>query len=335
MNRLKRFQNKLIIGVDAGNFNTKTKTSCFVSGFSELAGKELKFADMLEFEGRHFALSGNRKPVRDDKTANEDFFLLTLFAIGKELVQHKVSAGSYDMVLAVGLPPGHLSVKNLKQQMQEYYKRNVDFIFNGNHYQMDISRVIVCPQGYAALLSPAQTEEMKLLAEANRLNGEVRPIDILTKEPLAILLDIGGGTVDPIVLEYGIPKPDFHTSLPEGIITAYNEISAEIKAKNGRDVPESVISNVLSGRLARIDESDIRFIRERIRRYSDNLLMKLTEQKLPFGNSYLLLIGGGSAVVRDCWENARHRFGKLDYLSDIRANAAGYEEMALHAICRS
>jgi len=331
---MKRFQNQLIVGVDAGNFNTKTQTACFTSGFSELAGRGLKFENMLEFEGRHFALASSRKPVRDDKTQSEDFFLLTLFAIGKEFVQHKIPPGNYNVVLATGLPPGHLSVQNLKQQTHEYYKKQADFIYNGNRYQIDIIRVIVCPQGYAALLAPTMTEEMKMLAGANSLNGESRPIDILAKEPLAVLLDIGGGTVDPIVLENGVPNPDFHTSLSEGIITAYNEICAEIKSRSGRDLSESVIGPVLNGKAARVDDADTRLIHERIQRYADNLLMKLTEQKLPFGNSYVLLMGGGSAIVRACWGNASHRFGKLDFIGDIRVNAAGYEEMAIRALLR-
>jgi plasmid segregation protein ParM len=272
--------------------------------------------------------------VRDDKTANEDFFLLTLFAIGKELVQHKVSPGSYSIILSVGLPPGHLSVKNLKQQTQDYFKRSATFTYNKSRFQIEVSRVIVCPQGYAALLADTFTDEMEALGIENRLNGEARPIDILAKEPLAILLDIGGGTVDPIVLKDGVPQPDVHLSLAEGIITAYNEISAEIKAKSGRDASESVINLVLDGKPARVDEADARYIRERIQRYADNLLMKLTEQKLPFGSSYVLLMGGGSRIIRSCWEKSRGTFGKLDFIGDLRANAAGYEEMALRALMR-
>ena len=194
--------------------------------------------------------------------------------------------------------------------------------------------MIVCPQGYAALLAPTLTDEMERMAGENALRGESRPIDILMPEPLAILLDIGGGTVDPIVLEYGAPQPDFHASFSEGIITAYNEISAEIKAKTGRGVSESVICNVLRGMPARVDEADARFMRECVSRYAGNLLMKLTEQKLPFNNSYLLLMGGGSKVVKDSWQDSRHLFGKLDYIGDIRANAAGYEEMAMRALYR-
>ena len=91
---------------------------------------------------------------------------------------------------------------------------------------------------------------------------------------------------------------------------------------------------MLDDKLARVDEADARFIRERIQRYADNLLMKLTEQKLPFNNSYVMLMGGGSKVIRACWNNSRHRFGKLDYIGDIRANAAGYEEMAVRALMR-
>ncbi len=113
-----------------------------------------------------------------------------------------------------------------------------------------------------------------------------------------------------------------------------NEISAEIKAKSGRDVSEAVISLVLDGKTARVDEADARYIRERIQRYADNLLMKLMEQKLSFGSSYVLLMGGGSKVIRSCWENSRHLFGKLDFIGDLRANAAGYEEMALRALLR-
>ena len=331
---MKRFQNKLILGVDGGNYNMKTQTSCFTSGFAELAGSELRFEDMLEFEGRHFALSDNRIPVRDDKTKSEDFFLLTLFAIGKELAQHKTPSGSYDIVLATGLPPGHLSIKDLKRQTQDYYVRQADFVYNDRRYQINISRVIVCPQGYAALLAPTMTEEMELLARENNLDNESRPIDVLTKEPYAILLDIGGGTVEPIILKYGVPQPDVHVSLSEGIITAYNEISTEIKAKSGRDVSEQLISLALSGKPVRVNEEDIRFIRERIQRYSDNLLMKLSELKLPFGSSYVLNMGGGAKIIRTCWQNSQHKFGKLDYISDIRANAAGYEEMAFRALLR-
>lgn len=331
---MKRFENKLILGVDGGNFNTKTQTACFTSGYTELAGNELRFEDMLEYAGRHFALSDIRRPVRDDKTTNEDFLLLTLFAIGKELTKHEVPPGSYNIILATGLPPGHLSVKNLKQQTQDYYRKQADFTYNDRRYQIDVSHVIVCPQGYAALLASTTTDEMETLSLENRLTGESRPIDILAKEPYAILLDIGGGTVEPIVLKYGVPQPDIHISLSEGIITAYNEISAEIKAKSGRDVSESVISLVLDGKPARVNETDIRFIHERIQRYAGNLLMKLTELKLPFGSSYVLLMGGGSRIIRTCWESSRHLFGKLDFIGDIRANAVGYEEMAFRALLR-
>jgi len=48
------------------------------------------------------------------------------------LIQHKVSPGSYEIILATELPPGHLSVKDLKRQTKEYYKRQADFIYNGS-----------------------------------------------------------------------------------------------------------------------------------------------------------------------------------------------------------
>jgi len=103
-----RYKDKLILGVDAGNYNIKTGTQCFTSGYTELLGTGNQYSDVLRFDGKHYALSDARVPKRDDKSANIDFLILTLLAIAKELTQHNITSGSHSIVLAVGLPPAHL-----------------------------------------------------------------------------------------------------------------------------------------------------------------------------------------------------------------------------------
>ena len=333
---MKRYMDKLIVGVDAGNFNCKTQTQCFTSGFVELAGSEIRYNDLLEYNGRVYALTSDRLPLRDDKTGDDDFFILTLFAIGKELARHQVPSGEYPVVLAPGLPPGHLTVAGLMDRTQNYYKRQVEFVFNGKEYKLDIGTVIVCPQGFAALLAPVLTDEMEALSRTNRLLGAARPIDILVQEPQAILIDIGGGTTDPIPLEWGAPKPSIKLSMSEGIVDAYNEISAVIKSKTGRDLPENAINMLLNGKKGvRVTSEEAEMIYSGIERYSQHLQKKLLETKLPFSSSYNLLLGGGSAVLKSCWEKTAYHFGKLDFIREIRVNAMGFEEYALKVLTRA
>jgi hypothetical protein len=162
-----------------------------------------------------------------------------------------------------------------------------------------------------------------------------RPIDLLVKEPQAILIDIGGGTTEQIPLEFGVPKASIQLSVSEGIVDAYNEIGAAIKSRNGRDVPENAINLLLAGKEGlRIADADAEIIRVSMERHSQRFLKKLMESKLPYSSSYNLLMGGGSGVYKSMWENFRDYFGKLDLIREIRINAIGFEEYALKALMR-
>jgi len=329
-----RYKDRLILGVDTGNYNMKTAAKCFTSGYTELLGPGSQYSDVLKYEGKHYALCETRVPKRDDKSVNNDFLILTLFAIAKELTQHNIKSGSHNIVLAAGLPPAHLEIEHLKQNMKDYYTRQAAFTYNGCKYRLDIGKVYVCPQGFAALLSNRLTDDMELLAAQNKLLGDARPIDILAKEPLAVLVDIGGGTVDPIVLRYGVPQPFDLDDPPDGIIKSYTRVAKAVKAKTGKNIDEATINMVLGGENVRISENETALIHEYMERYAERLFLQLSEKGLPFSNSYTLLVGGGSKIVRSYW-SGKDVFAKLDYIGDVKASAEGYEAMALRALMKA
>ena len=64
---------------------------------------------------------------------------------------------------------------------------------------------------------------------------------------MAVLVDIGGGTVDPVVLQYGVPQPFEDEHPVGGTIWTYNSIRRDIKAKTGADVPEEAVNLYLNG----------------------------------------------------------------------------------------
>ena len=73
----------MIIGIDHGNAQIKTRNTCFVSGVEEFPTKPPMAADVIQYQSRYWTLVGKRLPVMRDKTKDDRFYLLTLFAISK------------------------------------------------------------------------------------------------------------------------------------------------------------------------------------------------------------------------------------------------------------
>lgn len=89
----------LIIGIDTGNYNIKTATQCFTSGFLEV-GRESIFEDLLEYDGKYYTLSNVRIPVRTHKTQSEEFLILSMFGLAKELTTNNLVNGIRSAVLS-------------------------------------------------------------------------------------------------------------------------------------------------------------------------------------------------------------------------------------------
>ena len=75
----------MLIAIDHGNYAIKTPHHSFVSGLSEHTVKPPMADEILEYDGRYWTPSGKRLSYMRDKTQDERYFILTLFAIAKEL----------------------------------------------------------------------------------------------------------------------------------------------------------------------------------------------------------------------------------------------------------
>ena len=75
----------MIIAIDHGNYAIKTLNHSFVAGLSEHTVKPPMTDEIMEYDGRFWTLTGNRLSYMRDKTQDERYFILTLFAIAKEL----------------------------------------------------------------------------------------------------------------------------------------------------------------------------------------------------------------------------------------------------------
>ena len=75
----------MLIAIDHGNYAIKTPHHSFVSGLSEHTVKPPMSDEILEYDGRYWTTSGKRLSYMRDKTQDDRYFVLTLFAIAKEL----------------------------------------------------------------------------------------------------------------------------------------------------------------------------------------------------------------------------------------------------------
>lgn len=82
---MKTLGNTKIIGIDHGYGNMKTANFCFKSGLIAYDSEPLFTADMLVYENRYYLIGEGHKEFVPDKIKDEDYYILTLAAIAKEL----------------------------------------------------------------------------------------------------------------------------------------------------------------------------------------------------------------------------------------------------------
>ena len=93
----------MIIGVDHGYAAMKTAHFSFPSGLVAYEHEPYTLKDVLEYGGKFYVVGSGRQALQKNKTQTEDYYLLTLAAIAKELsFRHAEPAA--EIHLAAGLP---------------------------------------------------------------------------------------------------------------------------------------------------------------------------------------------------------------------------------------
>ena len=190
----------MLISIDHGN--KQVKTIHHVPFTSGLVCSEVRpfGGETLTYQGRYYTLTDQRIPYRRDKTEDERFFVLMLFAIAYELEAASFyGAGPVRVQLAVGLPPAHYGAQ--QKRFAEYFlnRGTVSFTLHDRQYEILIDEVSCYPQSYAAgccpvhnykaesqtSLSSDQYNTVQNLPEASRWrkrNSEALPPDCFAFE---------------------------------------------------------------------------------------------------------------------------------------------------------
>lgn len=235
--------------------------------------------------------------VNEDKTANDNYFILTLAAIAKEL-NARMLGRTATVVLGVGVPFKRFGAEHIK--LQQYLKRpgRICFSFEGEEYSICIKDVLCYPQCFAAIAS-----------RIGNMNGRY------------VVADIGSWTKDIVCINDGRVMVDQSVTISHSIIAMFQNIIAEVDAKNGKRIPEDVIQDYILGKSVILQPNAEEIIIKNLRKFVAETEGQLNENGFDIDYSNVIYVGGGAKIMQ---KFAPER-SNVTYLTDVCLNAKGYE----------
>ena len=294
----------MIIGIDHGYYAIKTKQVCFPTGLMRYTYEPYTMQNVLQYGGAYYVCGTGRQTLVKDKTANDNYYLLTLAALAQEIRKRK-GERTAKVVLAAGLPLTGFGRE--KQKFKEYLfqKQLIRFLYEGERYEIQIEDVKLFPQGYSALaLYP----------------------EYLKDEPSVLLVDIGGWTVDLMRLDNAVPNASTCRSLELGVIRCMDEILEQVRRNTGLSITETQVERILQGKSCSMPAEVVSLIEKQGRLYIEKILSAITEAGFDLRAVPSIFMGGGAAIFQHR-VSTQDRLCRPIYLTDIHANAAGYERI--------
>lgn len=297
-------RNVEIIAIDHGWSHIKTRSTVFVSGVEENVSPTF-FDNVLEYNGKFYNIGGKRIEVKNTKVDNNDFYLLTLAAIAKELKNRNLTDAN--VYLAVGLPLTRFGEE--KQAFIDYLKKDkeVTFKYAEKEYHITVEKVSVFPQCYAAVADMIPTFARK-----------------------AVVIDIGSWTVDIMPVVNKQPDDQRCSSLPKGIITCMREMNRACVRRFNYELDESDIEHYIRyHQIDGIPKDVVALMDNFLSKYAEMIVRSLKEMEINIQTTPIYFVGGGAVVMKN--------YGGLNmqnvyYKQDVKSNAKGFEILAKAAM---
>jgi len=295
----------MIIAVDHGNKQIKLAGSgrVFTSGLRESDIKPPFGEDILKHKDKYYTITDKRIPFMRDKTADNRFYILTLFAVAIEIEDtNRYDPGLIPVHLLVGLPPAHYGAQY--ERFENYFKRGIEeFEIRGKRFRINIHKVTAYPQAFAAAMP---------------VYGHISGF------PRVTVIDIGGFTADYLVIKNGDADLSICDSLEHGVIILYNNITAKVNSELDLLLDESDIDAILKGKPHDFGYDVKRIVDNTAKVFISDLFGKLRERSIDLRSGRTVFVGGGSILLRSLIE-ASGKVASPIFVDKISANAKGYE----------
>ena len=313
--------NSINIGVDVGNYDTKTQHCVIVSGYKKYDEKPEISTKILAYNGEYYVPDlSERMPYVADKTKNDQCLILTIFGIAEELLyvaKDAVKSSSKSNIqmaldtmkhikLGVGLPPGHFNA--LSTKTLEYYKKKlqpgtISFSYKNYNFSFVVDSIRLFPQDFVAVFKNAECST--------------------AKKKRYYIVGIGGGTTDVVPVLDKHPDVNNCFSLELGTRVMYRQICADVQRQYGEMLDESLVEDVLRGEETILPDPIKNLIREGAKQHFENIINGCIQQGVKLSLYPVVFYGGGALLLKDLITN-NDKMTDPEILGDINANAKAY-----------
>lgn len=288
-----------IIGTDLGYGNCKGANTVLPSGIIGYDTEPVFQGNILEYDNKYYRLGEGHKAFLADKSMDDDFYILNLAVIAREL--QRVGIYEAKVYLATGLPLTWVRVQ--RDSFRAYLMKNkeVKFKFNDKEFHIEFAGCSVYPQGY-----PAVVERI----------GEFKGTNLLA--------DIGNGTLNVLYIQN--KKPVESKSWTEKL--GVNQLI--IKARNavmdnfGVKIDEGIIEQYIRFAKADISAKYEQLLRQTAVEYTNDIFTALKSYEYDPELMKLYIIGGGGCIVKNFGSYDKEN---VEIISDICATVKGYEHI--------
>ena len=296
---MKQFNEMVVIGIDHGYGNMKTANCCFLTGVMKSDTEPTFIGDLLQWNGKYYSIGVGHKEFTADKFNDEDYYVLTLAAIARELRRERITEAS--VFIAAGLPLTWVSEQ--KAEFKNYLLQNseVEFTFRNTEYRIKIVGAEIYPQGFAAIV--------------NNLNDFTG---------VNMLCDIGNGTMNTMFVNDKKPKPANCYTEKFGTHKGMLEVQENLMRVHHTEPPEEMITRVLRFGTADIDGAYLKTIIDTAREYAAVIFRRLRDYGYDPKLMKLYIVGGGGCLIRNF---ADYDESRVIINDDICTTAKGYERM--------
>ena len=300
------YKNMEIIGIDHGFGQMKTRYNTFRSGVISRDTEPAVGGDVLFYDGKYHILGEKHKMFIQNKTEDEEYYILTVAALAKEMVSRQLKDA--DVIIAAGLPLQW--VTKHKERFRDYLLRNekVEFGYRGKEYQVNIKGAYIYPQGFAGI--------------ATRLNDY---------KGINILADIGNGTMNTMIIKNGRPSLSECYTDKLGVEQCIIRMQNEFQSIGGTTAPYELMENYLWTGKTELSDKYREMMRSIAEEYAAKIVGKLREYEYNPELMKLHVMGGGICILKNFWD---YGDAKVSFIEDIRATAKGYEVLALNDLRR-
>lgn len=108
-----------VIGVEHGWSGMKTVSQVFTTGVKEITMEPAFYNNIVEFNGSYYKVGGKRLEVKDLKVENDNFYILTLAAVAKELNRRGMRNANIDNIIVSNLQGYRCSLNAMRQLQTE------------------------------------------------------------------------------------------------------------------------------------------------------------------------------------------------------------------------